>query len=141
MIGTHPKLSCAIVSTLIIVEDCPLGQSLESNKPDICLSGKPDICICQRWSSRKVFWLSNVLPISNAFIFHFFTFFFLFLARSHSFFYLFVLCCSYIMRELVAKNALASSSLPTYLSDWTNVLCSLCMYTTTQTTKFFESHL
>ena len=45
------------------------------------------------------------------------------------------------MRELVAKNALASSSLPTYLSDWVNVLSSLCVYTTTQTTKFPESHL
>ena len=42
---------------------------------------------------------------------------------------------------LVAKNALASSSLPTYLSDWMNVLSNLCVYTTTQTTKFPESHL
>ena len=41
------------------------------------------------------------------------------------FFYLLVLSCSYIMRELVAKNALASSSLHAYLSDWVNVLISL----------------
>ena len=45
------------------------------------------------------------------------------------------------MKELVAKNALASFSLPTYLSDWVNVLSSLYVYTTTQTTKFLESHL
>ena len=45
------------------------------------------------------------------------------------------------MKELVAKNALASSSLPTYLSDWVNVLSSLYVYTTTQTTKFHVSHL
>ncbi len=45
------------------------------------------------------------------------------------------------MRELVAKNALALSSLSTFLSDWVNVLSSLCVYTTTQTTKFLESHL
>ena len=45
------------------------------------------------------------------------------------------------MRELVAKNALALSSLPAYLSDWVNVLSSLCVYTTKQTTKFPESHL
>ena len=36
---------------------------------------------------------------------------------------------------------MASFSLPTYLSDWVNVLSSLCVYTTTQTTKFPESHL
>ena len=47
----------------------------------------------------------------------------------------------YHERELVAKNALASSSLPTYLLDWVNVFSSLCVYTTTQTTKFPESHL
>ena len=45
------------------------------------------------------------------------------------------------MRALDAKNALASSSLSTYISDWVNVLPSLCVYTTTQTTKFLESHL
>src|ERR1700738_4540908 len=55
--------------------------------------------------------------------------------------YSLLLCCSYIMRELVAKNALALSSLPAYLSDWVNVLSSLCVYTTQQTTKFPESHL
>ena len=49
--------------------------------------------------------------------------------------------CSYIVKELVAKNAWASSSLPTYLSDWMNVFSSLCIYMTTQTTKFPESHL
>ena len=45
------------------------------------------------------------------------------------------------MSELVAKNALASSSLSAYLSDCVNVLSRLCVYTTTQTTKFSESHL
>jgi hypothetical protein len=55
--------------------------------------------------------------------------------------YLSVLSCSYIMRELVAKNALASSSLSTYLSDWMKVLSSICVYTTSQTTKFLEFHL
>jgi hypothetical protein len=45
------------------------------------------------------------------------------------------------MSKLVAKNALASSSLPAYLSDWVNMLSRPCVYTTTQTTKFFESHL
>jgi hypothetical protein len=45
------------------------------------------------------------------------------------------------MRVLVANNALASSSLPTYLSNWMNVLSSMYVYTTTQTTKFHESHL
>ena len=45
------------------------------------------------------------------------------------------------MRELVAKNALASFSLPAYLSEWVSVLSSLCMYMTAQTTKFLESHL
>ena len=45
------------------------------------------------------------------------------------------------MRELVVKNALASSSLPTYLSDWVNVFSNLCVYMTTQTTKFPTSHL
>jgi len=45
------------------------------------------------------------------------------------------------MRELVAKNALASSFLSTYLLDWMNVFSNLCMYTTTQTTKFYELHL
>ena len=57
------------------------------------------------------------------------------------FLYILVLSCSYIMRELVAKNALASFSLPAYLSDWLNVLSSLCLYTTAQTTKFPECHL
>ena len=52
-----------------------------------------------------------------------------------------LLCCSYILRELVAKNALALSSLPDYLSDWVNVHSSLCVYTTKQTSKFPESHL
>ena len=54
---------------------------------------------------------------------------------------IFVLFCSYITRELVAKNALALCSLPTYLSDWVNVLSSLYVYTTTQITKFPESYL
>jgi hypothetical protein len=45
------------------------------------------------------------------------------------------------MIELVAKNALASSSLPTYFLDWVNVFSNLCVYTTTQTTEFPESHL
>jgi hypothetical protein len=45
------------------------------------------------------------------------------------------------MRELVTTNALASSSLSAYLSDWVNVFSSLYMYTTAQTTKFSESHL
>ena len=45
------------------------------------------------------------------------------------------------MRELVVKNALASSSLPAYLSDWVNVFSSLCVYTTAQTNKFSELHL
>ena len=45
------------------------------------------------------------------------------------------------MRELVEKNALASSSLPEYLSDWVNVYSSLCVYTSAQTSKFSELHL
>jgi hypothetical protein len=45
------------------------------------------------------------------------------------------------MRKLVAKNVLASSSLPAYLSNWMNMLSSLYVYTTTQTTKFPKSHL
>ena len=45
------------------------------------------------------------------------------------------------MRELVVKNALASSSLPAYLSDWVNVFSSLCVYMTAQTNKFSELHL
>jgi hypothetical protein len=45
------------------------------------------------------------------------------------------------MRELVEKNALASSSLPDYLSDWVNVFSPLCMYTSAQTNKFSELHL
>jgi hypothetical protein len=45
------------------------------------------------------------------------------------------------MRELVAKNVLASSSLPAYRSNWVNLLSSLCVYTTVQTTKFPVSHL
>jgi hypothetical protein len=45
------------------------------------------------------------------------------------------------MRELVAKNALASSFLPAYLLDWMNVFSSLYVYTTAQTTKFSELHL
>jgi len=45
------------------------------------------------------------------------------------------------MRELVVKNALASSSLPDYLSDWVNVFSSLCVYTSAQTNKFSELHL
>jgi hypothetical protein len=38
-------------------------------------------------------------------------------------------------------QAIASSSLSTYLSDRVNMLSSLCIYTTTQTTKFYEAHL
>ena len=45
------------------------------------------------------------------------------------------------MKELIAMNTLALSSLHAYLLDWMNVLSSLCVYTTTQTTKFSESHL
>ena len=57
------------------------------------------------------------------------------------FFYLIVLSCSYVMRELVAKNAFASSSLPSYPSDKVNVFSIICVFTTTQISKFFESHL
>jgi hypothetical protein len=45
------------------------------------------------------------------------------------------------MRELVVKNALASSSLPDYLSDWVNVFSSFYVYTSAQTNKFSELHL
>jgi hypothetical protein len=71
-----------------------------------------------------------------------FTFYLLPISCSFQWFsYLLVLFCSYIVRELITKNALASFSLPTYFSDWVNVFSSLCVYKTTQTTKFHESHL
>ena len=149
LIGTRRKLSCALVNMLIIggfyfgtePSSLTLAISLTSPLPKVITS----------WSSRRVLWLSSALPISNALILHFCS---SFLAHVHFIFcilalhfllfpmvILFFLFCSYIMRELVAKNALASSSLPTYLSDWVNVLSNLCMYTTTQTTKFPKSHL
>ena len=76
-------------------------------------------------------WLSSVLPIDNILILDF-----LLLCTPLLAFLLFpmvnlLLFYSYIMRELVAKNALALSSLPTYLSNLVNVLSSLCVYTTT----------
>ncbi len=49
--------------------------------------------------------------------------------------------CSYIQRELVAKNALPSSSLPSYLEDWLDERYSHCVYTLMQLHKFPRAHL
>jgi len=47
----------------------------------------------------------------------------------------------FIHRELVVKNALPSSCLPTFLVDWVDVNSDLCVYTPVQVSKFSESHL
>jgi hypothetical protein len=47
----------------------------------------------------------------------------------------------YIHRELVVKNALPRSSLPSFLEDWLDMRYSHCVYTLMQITKFPQPHL
>jgi hypothetical protein len=131
-IGMHPRLSCALVSTLIIG-----GLSFGTEPSGLTSTISMTLLlpsVITFWSLRRELWLSaRHLQFWTSPSFHFL------LVPMVS--YLLVLFCSYIMRELIPKNALASSSLPTYFLDWVNVFSSLYVYTTTQTTKFFESHL
>ena len=49
--------------------------------------------------------------------------------------------CRYIHRELVFKNAIPRSSLPSFLEDWLDERYSHCVYTLMQLTKFPRAHL
>ena len=49
--------------------------------------------------------------------------------------------CRYIHRELVVKNVVPRSSLPSFLEDWIDENSSLCVYTLMQLAKFPRVHL
>lgn len=49
--------------------------------------------------------------------------------------------CRYIHRELVVKNVLPPSSLPSFLQEWLDTTSSHCVYTLMQITKFPHPHL
>ena len=86
--------------------------------------------------------LSSALLIGNSF----FCIRFFFLFSFHAFFpSLSVLSypsiSRYIHRELVIKNAIPPSSLPSFLDDWLDTRYSHCVYTLMQITKFPHPHL
>ena len=53
----------------------------------------------------------------------------------------FCIPCRYVMRELIAKHAIPSQSVPPYFGAWVQLSSDLCMYTPLQQKRYALNHL
>ena len=84
--------------------------------------------------------LLAVKRISYRYVFFLWSFLCFFLSPFPNLNY-FCIPCRYIMRELIAKPAIPSQSVPPYFGAWVQLSSDLCMYTPLQQKRYALNHL